>query len=396
MSPQNFGAFVPGPPTRVPATRQTGPLAGLTFAVKDLFDVAGERTGAGNPDWRASHPPAARHARAVQALLDAGAELVGRAVTVELAFGMDGDNVHHGMPINPAAPERIPGGSSCGSAVAVAGGLCDAALGSDTGGSVRIPASYCGVFGMRPSHGWISTEGVVPLSPSFDTVGFFARSARILERIGGALLRDTAAPAPFRRLLWAEDVASHMDSAVVAAVRPAAELAARLVGRSETVRACATALEDWAVDYRSLMAREAWESHGHWISTTRPRLGSEVAKRFESASKVSAAQAGAAAARRALAARELDALLSDGGVLCLPTAPTAAPPRGRIDLYEQVRLRAHLSTCIAGLARLPQLTVPAGLVDGAPVGLSFVGPRGTDAALLELARRWHLGAGQAG
>ena len=152
-----------------------GPLAGLTFAVKDAIDLAGFRTGAGNPDWSRTHPPATATAPAVQAVLDAGASVVGKTITDELTFSLNGQNIHYGTPINPRAPGRIPGGSSSGSAVAVAGELVDFALGTDCGGSVRAPASYCGIFGMRPSHGRISTDGVFPLAPSFDTVGWFCR-----------------------------------------------------------------------------------------------------------------------------------------------------------------------------------------------------------------------------
>jgi amidase len=386
MNNDDYGAYVPGPGVRVPG-KPGGPLAGVSFAVKDLFDVAGQRTGAGNPDWLMSHPPAAKHAWAVQALLEAGAELVGRTITVEMAFGMEGDNAHYGMPVNPAAPDRVPGGSSCGSAVAVAAGLCDAALGSDTGGSVRVPASYCGIFGMRPSHGRIPAGGLVPLSPSFDTVGFFAASGEMLERIGRALLPPAVVPTPFRRLLWAKDIEALTDPDVLDAVLPLARRAEALLGPIERVHVGGASLPEWAADYRTLMAREAWSAHGEWIMRARPRFGPEVARRFEGASKVTAAQAAAAQHRREAIAHHVRALLADGAVLCLPTTPSAAPRRGKIDAYEQARLRAHLSTCIAGLARLPQVTIPAGRAEEAPVGLSLVGGEGSDLALLRLAAR---------
>ena len=181
-----------------------GPLAGLTFAAKDIYDVGGHTCCCGNPDWLATHPPAERTATAVTALLAAGATLVGKTLTDELAFSLNGENDHYGTPVNPAAPDRIPGGSSNGSASAVAGELVDTALGSDTGGSVRAPASYCGIYGIRTSHGAIPLDGVMPLAPSFDTVGWFARDAEMLERVGGVLLGDGAATPP-RRLLYVED-----------------------------------------------------------------------------------------------------------------------------------------------------------------------------------------------
>src|SRR5262245_40397488 len=174
-----------------------GPLVGTTFVAKDLYDVRGYRTGAGNPDWERTHEPAARTAPAIERLLAAGATLVGKSCTDELAFSLDGINVHYGTPLNPRFPDRLPGGSSSGSASAVAAGLCDFALGSDTSGSIRVPASYCGVYGFRPSHGAVPIDGVVPLAPAFDTVGWLARDAAMLRRSGRILLgRDDGPAAP--------------------------------------------------------------------------------------------------------------------------------------------------------------------------------------------------------
>ena len=181
------GAFVPGPRAER-APLGTGRLSGLSFAVKDLFDLAGAMTTFGNPDWASTHTPAIATAPVVLALLQAGAYLAGKTKTQELAYGLTGENVWHGTPTNPAAPDRFPGGSSCGSAAAVAGSLVDFALGSDTGGSVRIPASYCGLFGIRPTQGAISLAGACALAPSFDTCGWFARSAALLSGVGEVLL----------------------------------------------------------------------------------------------------------------------------------------------------------------------------------------------------------------
>ncbi len=168
-----------------------GTLSGLSFAVKDVFEVQGVRNCAGNPTWLETHPPAPRTAPAISRLLVSGAALRGLTLTDELTLGLNGENFHYGTPINSAAPDRVPGGSSCGSASAVAGGAVDFALGTDTGGSVRIPSSYCGIWGMRPTHGRVNNHGVVPLAPSFDTVGWFARSAEMLQTVGQHLLEGT-------------------------------------------------------------------------------------------------------------------------------------------------------------------------------------------------------------
>src|SRR5215470_7728558 len=200
----DFGAFVPGPRARLKPTA-SGPLDGLTFVVKDVVDVEGHVTSAGNPDWAARQTPAATSAPVVERLLRAGAALVGKTVTDELAFSLEGENHHYGTPVNPRAPDRLPGGSSSGSAVAVAAGLADLGLGTDTGGSVRVPASFCGIYGYRPSHGRIPLDGVVPFAPSYDTVGLFARDAKCLQRAVHCLLATARVRSARARLLLATD-----------------------------------------------------------------------------------------------------------------------------------------------------------------------------------------------
>src|SRR5437763_14384929 len=155
----------------------SGPLDGLCFAVKDVIDVAGCKTACGNPTWRDSHPPAAAHAVCVEQLLLAGARCVGKTICDELAFSLLGENHFYGTPLNAHAPDRVPGGSSSGSASAVACDLVEFALGTDTAGSTRVPASNCGIWGFRTLHDFVSIAGVNTLAPSFDSVGVLAHSA---------------------------------------------------------------------------------------------------------------------------------------------------------------------------------------------------------------------------
>jgi amidase len=382
---ESLGALCPHGNIRIEGAK-SGPLNGLTFAAKDIYDVAGAPTGAGNPQWLTSHAPASAHAWAVKTLLDAGATLHGKTITDELAYGMTGRNHHYGAPVNPAAPDRNTGGSSCGSASAVAGKAVDFALGSDTGGSVRIPGSYCGLFGLRPTHGRIPIDGVVALSPSFDTVGWFAREPRLLERVGRVLLgADDRRPAPVR-ILHADDAFAEADPAVITAIAPLMKRACDVVGGVERIRVCGTRLADWAQLHRVLSAKEAWESDGPWITKTKPLLGPDVQERFDFAATLSEADvAPARSARREIRAH-IDKLLGSNAVLCLPTAPAPAPLRqAPIKSLDGVRMRNLALTCISGLAGVPQITLPAGTVDGGPVGLSLIGPRGSDHALLRLA-----------
>src|SRR5213595_357415 len=208
--PADINAFVPGPAVRI-ESRTGGPLSGLTFAAKDLFDVAGFPTGGGNPDWARSNPVPARHAWAVQRLLDAGATLIGKTITDEVSLGIVGENAFYGTPLNSRAPDRVPGGSSSGSAAAVAAGLCDTALGTDTGGSVRVPASFCGLYGIRPTHGRIDTTGMLPQAPTSDTTGWFARDADTFARVSSVMLGEAIPDQIPRRLLIATDAFDFVD-----------------------------------------------------------------------------------------------------------------------------------------------------------------------------------------
>ncbi|WP_029008802.1 amidase [Azospirillum halopraeferens] len=362
-----------------------GPLAGLTFAVKDLFDVAGVPTGAGNPDWLRTHPVPARTAPAVQALLDAGARLTGKTHTDELAWSLAGENAHYGTPVNPAAPGRIPGGSSSGSAAAVAGGAVAFAPGTDTGGSVRLPASYCGVYGLRPGHGRIPVDGVVPLAPSFDTVGWFARDAATLRRVGTVLLPGPPAPRP-ARLLIAADAFAIAGEAVTAALADAVARVAALFGSAEPVTLAPEGPDALVSIFRTLQAAEAWAVHGAWITATRPSFGPGVAERFAGAATIDPAAADAAARQRAAVRARLDDLLGGDAVVVLPTAPGIAPRRGASGPeVEANRNRSLALLCPAGLAGLPQVSIPAATADGCPLGLSLMASRGADAALLDLA-----------
>jgi amidase len=378
-----LGAFVPQGQVEIEGAAR-GPLAGATFAVKDIFDVAGTVTGRGNPDWLATHPAASRHASAVQALLEAGARLVGKTITEELAFSIVGTNPHYGTPANVAAPGRVPGGSSSGSAAAVGGGLVDLALGSDTGGSVRVPASYNGIYGMRPSHGRISLAGVMPLAPSFDTVGWFAREPALFVTAGRVLLDDRASGRPPGRLLLATDAFERAGSEVAQALGPAIGAVESELGEARPVIVSADGLDAWYAVLRTLQAAEAWAEHGPWLERAKPRIGPYLALRLRLASTVTAAEvARAQAARTAIRAR-LDRLLEGDALMLLPSAAGPAP---LIDApmaeHERVRAATIGITCIASLGGLPQVSLPLGRLPEGPVGLSLLAGRGRDTLLLD-------------
>jgi len=383
------GAFCPHGDFEVDGA-PSGPLKGLTFATKDIFDIAGRATGCGNPDWLASHAPATKHAAAVQKLLDAGAHMVGKTITDELAFSLNGQNFHYGTPRNAVTPERVPGGSSCGSASAVGHGIVDLALGSDTGGSVRIPACLNGIFGIRPTHGAVDDAGVMPLARSFDTVGWFARDARTLARAGDVLLPPDRPGIALNRIYIARDAFAIADQPVADAVRKAiAKASAALPIAAELDLAPELGgLPEWLKRFRRLQPREIWAEQGAWVEARKPKFGPEIAERFALAKAVSATPEGDDRDFRARVSAHLDRVLGLDGVLLIPTAGTIAP---RLDMSKeelvQFRDRTLTLTSIAGLGRLPQVQLPAGTVDGAAVGLSLIGPRGSDRALLALVEK---------
>lgn len=380
-------AFVPGPPVILEPTG-VGALDGLGFAAKDLFDVAGHVTGYGSPDWARTHPPAAATAPAVLALLEAGARLLGKTKTVELAYGLTGENIWHGTPVNPAAPDRFPGGSSCGSAAAVAGALVDFALGSDTGGSVRIPASYCGIFGIRPSWGAVSLAGACGLGPSFDTCGWFARDAETLARVGAVLLPGPDSPPALGPVMKVEEAWINADPATAAALVPAMGALERVAGPALPVEVAPEGLGALYAHFRAVQAQEAWATLGAWVEATKPAFGPGVAERFAAARAMPAEQARAGRAFRRVFQARMAALLAGGAVLAYPTSPSPAP---RLDASpeEQNALRETTMgvTAIAGLASLCEVTLPVARAEGAPVGLSLVAAAGRDRALLGLAVR---------
>jgi amidase len=366
-----------------------GPLSGLTFAAKDAFHIEGVRTGFGQPDWLRTHPPATVTARAVTLLLEGGADMVAKTHCDELCYSLTGENAHYVTPENVNAPGRVPGGSSNGSAAAVAGGLVDFALGSDCGGSVRIPASYCGIFGMRPTWGRVPLDGALPFGPSFDVAGWLTRSPQLFERVGRVLLQDQSLPQQPRRLLIAKDAFALVEDQVVQALMPAVERVTSEIGAAQDVVVSDDGLAVWFEAFRTIQAAEIWGSLGAWITATKPQLGPGVRERLEWAATVSTDMVAEASARREQIRRRMADLVQPGDILCLPTSPRVAPLKGTpTDKVEvEYRNQAMCLLCISGHTGMPQVSLPMALLDGLPLGLSLLGARGADVDLLALSRR---------
>lgn len=372
-----------------------GPLDGLRFAVKDLIDVAGQPTGCGNPTWRDTHPVPPVNGVCVEQFLQAGARCVGKTITDELAFSLLGENFHYGTPCNTQAPDRVPGGSSSGSASAVACGLADIALGTDTGGSVRVPASNCGIWGLRPTHGVVSVAGVMPFAPTFDTVSLFAADEVTLTRAAAVLVNcEIAADAQPATVHVVREAFELADPDVRQALQPPLQHLRDRWGRrvrEASLREIdgetgARGLEPWYETYRILQWAEIWSCLGPWIVAAKPAFGPAIAASFELARTLDRREIGAALRRREQLFRRLTAHLGPQDLLCIPTAPTPAPVKGS-NLRREVSGMGYFPrtlalTSLAGIARLPQVTMPLGRVNQLPVGLSLLGRQGADGFLL--------------
>ncbi|WP_309231823.1 amidase family protein [Nocardia sp. SYP-A9097] len=379
--------------TPLVAATAPGPLTGHTVAVKDLYAVAGFAIGGGVRDYLGDPEP--EHAAVVAAMLAAGAEVSGIAHTDEFAYSITGSNGSYGMPVNPAAPRRIPGGSSSGSAVAVARGEVTIGLGTDTAGSIRVPAAYQGLWGIRTTHGRIPTRGLLPLAQSFDTVGWITRDAETLAAVADCLLPRGAHSASG---LAAAEVAARGDSAPTQLVFDRAicdvadpPLAAAAISLAETLGAeelrLDADLETWFTAFRTVQAYEAWTNHGSWITDHPNSLTPEVAQRFSYAATITPAAVDRSRRTLIVATDHLRAALS-GRALMLPTTATHPPERTTHPTeLEAGRIRTLRLTCLASLAGLPAVTMPPDPIDGLPIGWCLIGSPDSDQALIRLAHR---------
>jgi amidase len=383
-----LNAFVAYGPMNIQTTKK-GPLAGLRFAVKDSYDIQGYPTGTGSPAWLTTHPVAAKNAPSVDVLLAAGAIAVGKTHMDELAWSLMGENVHYGTPKNSAAPDRIPGGSSSGSAAAVAGGAVDFAMGGDTGGSIRVPAAFCGIYGLRPTHNRIPDVGTTPLAPSYDTVGFFARDAKLMERLGEVLFKEAPKKNLPRRIIIATDQFELAGADMSAAVQQAVDKLVGIVGRKEVVTLGSLAERKvWLDTFRIIQTYEIWQTHGEWVTAFKPTFGPGISDRFAAAAKLPKQAYDDAVGQREKIVARMNEILGDDAVMVFPTTPGVAP-KLRTPEVELNAFRGRLleMLCPAGHAGLPQMSVPVAKFDGAPVGLSLVGARNADMTLLALAKR---------
>jgi amidase len=371
----------------------TGPLDNLRFAVKDIIDIQGHKTTCGNPSCAQTRFVAATHAVCVDQLLNAGATFVGKTVTDELAFSLDGENFFFGTPLNPKAPEHVPGGSSSGSASAVACGIVDFALGTDTGGSIRIPANNCGIYGMRPSHGIISVAGVNPFAPTFDTVGILASTSQVLVKVASTLLACTPQKREVGHMYIIEEFLELSERQVLLWFKEQQKLLEQVFpGRLQTISLQniipdpeMTKTENWLDTYSTIQWAEIWSTLGSWIEAEKPKFGPRIDVNFNLTKNLDRKKISQAIYKREHTYRKLKSFLKPNDLILMPTAPLLAPLKGSLghDRTEDTYYEKTLSTTsLAGIGRLPQISLPGGLIDTIPHGLSILAACGEDAYLL--------------
>lgn len=379
-------AFVPGEMITVAPNRE-GRLSSLTFAVKELYDVEGFVTGAGNPHWKDTHPAAQTTAPAVEILLNDGATLLGKTISDEMAFSLDGENAHYGTPLNPSCPDRIPGGSSSGSAAAVAAGLVDFALGTDTAGSMRIPASYCGIYGIRTTHGAIPLQGVHPMATSFDAAGWFARTPDMMARVGGVLLDIDIPELKVDKLVVARDLFDTRDASIASKYDDFIRSLSRLPVEVVETELGKPDFSTWIETLRNIQWWELNQAHGAWISRNLDAFGAEIRGRLEKISSVTRSEMEEKRLVRKQLIGRIESIISPGTLIVFPTAPGIAPLKGRsIDEARASRLDTLRHTCIAAVAGLPQVSMPLLEHNGCPLGISLMAARGQDGQLLAAAQ----------
>lgn len=376
-------AFLPYPPVPV-ASAETGPLEGLRLAVKDVFDVKGYPTAAGNPYLLAGSGIKEETASLVERLLGLGASFVGKTHTDELAYSLIGNNLHFGMPVNPLHPELIPGGSSSGSAVAVAAGLADIGLGTDTSGSIRLPATANGLFGWRPSLGLLDKTGIRPLAPSFDVPGLFTRDYATLRRLMRSLeIEDTRSSST---ILVVDDLVSLCDQDIGDAFWAAIKrLEAPVVTRPSL---SLTGLSDLARCFTTILQKEAWQSNQSLFERASQTLAPDIAQRLVTGREIADDRYDSAVSQRARFRQAFEEIMRDA-VLVMPTLPTVPPRRDdKQERFATFRARSNELLCISGLSGCPQITMPWPLPSGEPAGVSLIAPHGYDGSLLAGLATW--------
>jgi|TARA_B110000914_G_C15439590_1_gene435454 amidase len=358
-----------------------GNLKNLKFVLKDMCDVKNIKTSCGNPDFYKACEPAKKHAEFLSNILSEGAILEGITICDEFFYSVIGENSHYGTPKNLNAPNCVPGGSSSGSAAALTTDLFDFSIGSDTGGSVRVPASFCGLLGIRPTHGRINANGVYPMAPSFDTIGWFSNNIKTFQKIGEVLLdKNENENITFNQFVIAEDLLELVDTDIKNQFNSYYK---ELHPNIKHIRLSKFSKSEIADNFRILQAGEIKEHVIPWIEKNKPKISLEINSRIEMASEILPLEIDAAKTFRQEIISEINNSLPEGDIAIFPTTPFSAPKCGQSDQdLGSDRKKIMEMTSIAGMTSRPQISIPKFKGKTGPVGISILGWQNSDEILL--------------
>ena len=359
-----------------------GPLSDLTFVVKDMCEIKGFKSSCGNPDFYEKCLPADDFAPFLKDILNKGATLKGITICDEFFYSLIGENGHYGTPANLNAPGCVPGGSSSGSAAALTTDLYDFSIGSDTGGSVRVPASFCGLLGIRPTHNRINTKGVYPMAPTFDTIGWFAKDINTFKKIGFNILnQQDKSKSSFKDFVIAEDILELANPNII-------HLFNNYINNSfpeiKKIRLSKQTKDVIADNFRILQGGEIVENVIPWILKNKPKISPEINNRIEMAIKITKDEINQAVKFRENLKKEIELTLPEGLIALFPTTPFSSPKCGQSDeQLSSYRKKLMEFTSIAGMTSRPQISIPKFKDNTGPIGISLLGWRYSDEVLLE-------------
>ena len=374
--------LVPHSPKNSIFFNKTGTLKNLNFLVKDMCKVKDHRTSCGNPDFYQKCIPANDYAPFLKEILEAGATLKGITICDEFFYSLIGENSHYGTPANLNAPGCVPGGSSSGSAAALTTNLYDFSIGSDTGGSVRVPASFCGLFGIRPTHNRINTEDVYPMAPSFDTLGWFAKDIDIFKNVGSVLLNSNEKTEfSFKEFVIAEDI---LELASPEIIKLFNNYINDKFPEIKKIRLSKHNKEEIADNFRILQGGEIKENIIPWILENKPKISPEINNRIEMAMKITTDEINKAQKFREKLKLEIDKSLPKEIIALFPTTPFSSLKCGQSDKQlASYRKKLMEFTSIAGMTSRPQISMPKFKDNTGPIGISLLGWQYSDEILLE-------------
>jgi amidase len=378
--------------------KNSGALDYLTFAVKDVIDVVDYKTGCGNPTWLSQQKKCKVNAACVEQLLTAGATCVGKTILGEFCSGTLGLNHFYGMPLNPLAPDRVPGGSSSGSASIVASGEVDFSLGTDVAGSMRVPASFCGIYGLRPSFGTISMSGVKSFASTFDTVGIFSNKLNILavvyEVLSGKKSEQDAWQVnkffvieDFLRIVSPEQ--SEKFQRFIAESCQALKLEPTYIQLKEIHNEIMDPIVGLSPIFRNIFCVEIWETLKDWIKEVNLEFSKNTFVNFSQIAKADKKILSESFNRMEVYSVAINKLLSTNSLLCIPTTPDVAPFRNRefkqVNEFDYDKLTPLVS--ISSLAKLPQINIPIQVMGSPPLGISLLSGNGKDLFLIDVVKK---------